>query len=255
MTDSSAQIDEALEALRTAIVRVVRDEQLRDRLTGLGNDQALSEWIKEVIHERRPFWIAFIEVDHFKETNDRFGYTNADILLEKIAEQLKLAATYFPQGLAAFRAHGDEFYLAGPLAADGLTDVPGALDHVRASIGRMKVRTAKPEDTMRCTVSIGWTSEAEARGGEREVRHKLELATAAAKHEGRDRVVRFTADLAKLDLVSLRSDCPKCHTSYSMSVPRSQLGGTAKLHCPNCGDPRDRPHVPEATEPKPGQEI
>lgn len=255
MTDSTAQIDDALEALRTAIVRVVRDEQLRDRLTGLGNDQALSEWIKEVIHEKRPFWIAFVEVDRFKETNDRFGYTNADILLEKIAEQLKLAATYFPHGLAAFRAHGDEFYLAGPLAADDPKDVAEALDHVRASIGRMKVRTAKPDDTMQCTVSVGWTSEAEARGGEREVRHTLELATAAAKHQGRDRVVRFTADLAKQDLVSLRSDCPKCHASYSVSVPRTRLAAVAKLYCPNCGEPRDRPHVPVPAVAKPGQEI
>lgn len=54
----------------------------------------------------------------FKEINDIFGYTNADTLLKRIAEQLT-TSSFFPHGVAAFRAHGDEFYLAGALLGYG----------------------------------------------------------------------------------------------------------------------------------------
>ena len=118
MTSSAEKIDEALRALREVVAEVVRDEQLRDQLTKLGNDHALTEWIKTTMARQTPFWIAFLEVDRFKEINDVFGYTNADTLLKRIAEQLTTASSYFPQGVTAFRAHGDEFYLAGALVED-----------------------------------------------------------------------------------------------------------------------------------------
>lgn len=257
MKDSSEPIEEALEALRAAVGQVVREEQLRDQLTGLGNDHALTEWIKGAIEQQAPFWIAFLEVDRFKEINDRYGYTNADTLLQKIAEQLTNAASYFPSGIVGFRAHGDEFYLVGSHQPDDdLADTESALNHIRESIGRMKVKVGGIDQPMSCTISVGWTISAEgAQEGERGLRHNLELATSAAKHRGRDQVVRFEASLTKADIVSLRSDCSKCHSSYSVSIPRTALTEEATLHCPNCGETRERPPVPEPKAEKDEPEI
>lgn len=244
MTGSSEKIEEALAALREAMSRVVREEQLRDQLTGLGNDQALTEWIKTQIDQQKPFWIAFLEVDRFKEINDAFGYTNADTLLQKIAEQLTLASSFFPNGVVPFRAHGDEFFLAGPLLAGDEDEVASALDHVKATIGRMKVRVLQVERLMQCTVSVGWTtSRDEAKGGQRGLRHNLELATSAAKHRGRDRVVRYGDDLLKSEVVSVRGDCGKCGSSFAASIPRGALAAEPTLYCPNCGASRPRPPI------------
>jgi diguanylate cyclase (GGDEF)-like protein len=257
VTDPSEPIEEALEALRSAVGRVVREEQLRDQLTGLGNDQALTEWIKGAIEQQDPFWTAFLEVDRFKEINDRYGYTNADTLLQKIAEQLSNAASYFPSGIVAFRAHGDEFYLVGRhLPDEDVADTESALNHIRESVGRMRVKVRGVDAPMSCTISVGWTTSADgAHEGERGLRHNLELATSAAKLRGRNQVVRFNASLSKNDVVSLRSDCSACHSSYSVSIPRSALTEAATLHCPNCGQTSERPPVPEPKIEKEEPEI
>lgn len=246
MTSSHEKIDEALGALREVVSQVVREEQLRDQLTKLGNDHALTDWITVTMDRQVPFWIAFLEVDRFKEINDIFGYTNADTLLKRIAEQLTTASSFFPHGVAAFRAHGDEFYLARALVDGEEDEIAAALDLVRASIGQMRIRVEGAPRLMSCTMSVGWTTSREqARGGERGLRHNLEVATAAAKHRGRDRVLRYSDDLHKADVISLRA-----------TIPRSALSADGKVRCPNCGEPGERPAIasPGAT-PQPHPDI
>ncbi len=256
MTASSERIDEALSSLRRVVSEVVRSEQLRDQLTGLGNDHALTEWIQARMTERDAFWIAFFEVDRFKEINDEFGYANADTLLQRIAEQLKIAASFFPNGVVPFRAHGDEFFLAGPLERAADAEIAGTLEHVKTSIGQMKVRVRDKPRPMVCTMSVGWTtSRDQAQGGERGLRHNLELATSEAKHLGRNRVVRYTDHLRKAEVVNLRRNCARCACSFSATIPRSALASDGRLHCPNCGDTMERPPVAPPAMPQSEPEI
>jgi GGDEF domain-containing protein len=87
MNDLHPEIEATIEQLRQVVWRTVRKEQLVDRLTKLGNDDALNEWIESQIRAG-DFWLAFVEVDRFKSINDEFSYQNADQLLLRIAHPL-----------------------------------------------------------------------------------------------------------------------------------------------------------------------
>ena len=86
-----------------------------DYLTGLGNrrnffEQADAE-IKRSQRYGHALTVAYIDIDHFKSINDRFGHTEGDILLKSVAKIIKsnIRAT----DLAA-RLGGDEFAVLLP---------------------------------------------------------------------------------------------------------------------------------------------
>ena len=148
------KLDAALDVLRREVEAVVREEQIRDQLTGLPNGFALSELLQSRIESNQEFWCAFVEVDYFKRINDQFSYEVADGLLQKIAKRLKAFEDYI-SGTIPIRAHGDEFYLFGPLTGEGIEErIHAALDRVREEISGISVPTEHGE--MRCTVSVGW---------------------------------------------------------------------------------------------------
>lgn len=246
-------VDEALTGLRTVLATAIREEQRRDQLTGLPNDQALAVWIQDRIDEGRAFWLAFIEVDRFKNINDKFGYEDADTLLIKLAYQLKSAAKdFFPIEPHAFRAHGDEFYLGGYLPeSNGEEQISRTLDQIRTCIGSIRVAFKSKKDLMTCTVSIGWlvskdllpTKEgdgAEQGLTEKRVRGSLELAVATAKIT-RDKCVRFDIGLNSRTTVEGRSDCEKCRAKFVVVIEVEQLCDE-ELWCPSCGQRLARPH-------------
>lgn len=256
MSSSSTdeKVGEALKQVRTLIEEIVRHEQLRDGLTGLPNDAALSVEIEDALASKRQFWCAFVEIDHFKRLNDAFGYQKADAMLEKVGEHLQLACAYFPEGAKAFRAHGDEFYLLGTLT-DGETAevISENLDRVRSSVEGVRLRAGPGAAVMQCTVSVGWATTAMLSGPDltaRGVRIVLESAVALAKRLGRNRVICFSEDARKSELRTVRDNCPTCHVAFTVDLPTEETR-TDDLFCPNCGDRIARPTVEPATKPTP----
>ena len=127
---SDQAVEQALSALRTAIGKRVEAEHLRDGLTNLGSDVALKEWLEEQIEDGTSFFIGFLEVDRFKTVNDKFGYQNADEFLKRLADELR----FFAKGnealeCVAFRAHGDEFYLAGRMPEEEASTLTDLFEH------------------------------------------------------------------------------------------------------------------------------
>ena len=86
-----------------------------DSLTGLGNRKAFQEQLAAEWHiastNHQPIALFFIDLDHFKEVNDRFGHDAGDALLKCIAERLR-SNLRGPDRL--FRLGGDEFTLLMP---------------------------------------------------------------------------------------------------------------------------------------------
>lgn len=244
----ASAVEDALEGLRGAIKQHVRAEQLRDKLTGLGNDDALTEWLDEQIENENTFWIAFIEVDRFKNLNDRFGYDNADLMLIELGQTLRGAAKSHLDGAVPFRAHGDEFYIAGGVLDPEI--ISRALEHLRNSVRLLRVPKAEPMDklsrpsVMECTVSIGWLASDELLETEqgltaRSVKSALERAVAAAKRE-RDTVIRFAPTMVKVETTDGRADWPECEARFSVTIPAKQRRA-AGLTCPNCASTVERP--------------
>ena len=87
----------------------------RDSLTGLGNRKAFLEQLKLALDEadqlQRPLALFYIDLDRFKEVNDRFGHDTGDELLTQIAERLRNSLRA-PDRI--YRLGGDEFTLLMP---------------------------------------------------------------------------------------------------------------------------------------------
>lgn len=123
-----AQLDEngALEGYcltaRDATANVVRERTLqvaasRDPLTGLCNRSSFAERLEVALRAPRTestFAVAYLDVDHFKRVNDRFGHDVGDRFLVELGRRLE--ACLGPADTVA-RLGGDEFALLIHLAA------------------------------------------------------------------------------------------------------------------------------------------
>jgi diguanylate cyclase (GGDEF)-like protein/putative nucleotidyltransferase with HDIG domain len=92
----------ALKAMRLA---------LTDPLTGLGNHRHFHERLQRDLDKAQaegfPLTLCLLDIDDFKQINDRFGHPVGDRVLAQVAARLR-------QGGEAFRLGGDEFALLLP---------------------------------------------------------------------------------------------------------------------------------------------
>ena len=141
-SDTRADIHsaESADLLASAFLRVtsranfingLHTESRTDPLTGLANRRSLMERIDmEMSHALRsdsPLTLAMLDLDHFKEFNDRYGHVAGDTVLRSVAAMM--ISNTRDQDLVA-RYGGEEFCLVLPD-----TDLIGGhhlLDHLRA---------------------------------------------------------------------------------------------------------------------------
>jgi len=86
-----------------------------DPLTGVPNSRAFLEQLDQELSRslryKHPFTVAYIDIDNFKEINDRFGHGEGDNLLQAVAQTVR--ASIRATDLVA-RIAGDEFTLLLP---------------------------------------------------------------------------------------------------------------------------------------------
>lgn len=128
-----------------------------DKLTGLKNRRFLQEQLEAQIEEynsnQKPFSLCMIDIDHFKNVNDRYGHLMGDYVLEKFASILKSQSR---KEDIITRYGGEEFVLLLPstetseaiIIADNLRESiahsPWEIGQITASIG---VATFTPTDS------------------------------------------------------------------------------------------------------------
>lgn len=169
--------------------RLYADTQLAartDGLTGLNNRRHLFE-IAGTEYERarryhRPFSILILDVDHFKQVNDRYGHRVGDQVLHSIARQC-LASLRTTDVIG--RYGGEEFAILLPE-----TELASALDvakRLRAFIADHATHTARGD--VASTISIGIS---EMKHSDRTTLDKLfeqaDDALFKAKNAGRNRI-------------------------------------------------------------------
>ncbi|MFE4467752.1 diguanylate cyclase domain-containing protein [Leifsonia sp. NPDC056824] len=84
---------------------------LVDHLTGLHNRRAFEHELERAIAEGQPGIVLFIDLDGFKEINDRYGHETGDTVLRAVADRLTGASR--DSDLIA-RLAGDEFVALSP---------------------------------------------------------------------------------------------------------------------------------------------
>ena len=165
--------------------RELRTLATRDGLTGLSNRRHfLAEAERLWRHARRsgePLTIAVLDLDHFKDTNDRHGHAGGDAVLCELATCLR--GTLRETDLVG-RLGGEEF---GVLLPD--TDLAGGevlLERLRERIASMAV--VFEGRSLPMSASIGLSRARSEDGGIVEALSRADRALYAAKRDGRNRV-------------------------------------------------------------------
>lgn len=160
----------------------------RDQLTGLASRHYLFQrgepLMRDTLREGRALSVLMIDVDHFKEYNDRFGHGAGDDCLRRIAGVIREAAEA-PDTIAA-RFGGEEFLMLLP--RHGRERALTKAERLRARVAGIP-GTDAPE-AHRISVSIGIATVA---GRDRPdldtLISRADEALYRAKHAGRNRVV------------------------------------------------------------------
>lgn len=196
VTVSSDQLDEAYSfavtmsetitlALSNLMLReALREEAIRDQLTGLFNRRYLEETLSVSLrhHQRtnEPLTVAMMDLDHFKLYNDRYGHEAGDAVLSKIGTLLRNSLR---GGDIACRYGGEELTII--LAGATLAQSFPRLDSIREMIMNLSIYSSGRK-LPALTVSIGI---AEAKLDETDtaaVLRRADVALYQAKQQGRN---------------------------------------------------------------------
>jgi diguanylate cyclase len=105
----------AVLALAGRITRLVRGlvtqdrwrrEAATDELTGLANRRSFAAELRATLASGRPYALLMVDLDRFKEVNDRHGHATGDRLLQHVARGFRGVV---PPGSVLARLGGDEF--------------------------------------------------------------------------------------------------------------------------------------------------
>ncbi len=172
MAELRAERDELVEAHSA-----VRQLAETDPLTGLPNRRAWERRIPALLalaaRTAEPAWLALLDLDGFKQINDRLGMNRGDQVLSQCAQSL--ASALRRDDLVA-RLGGDEF---------GILLVAVGEDRVLEIFERLRDSIAKGGEV---TASIGLTR-ADARASEAALLSAAEVAMRVAKRAGGNRVI------------------------------------------------------------------
>ena len=186
-SDAAARSAVAQRELRIELARLSSQwAQLatQDPLTGLGNRRALDHWMADhlpQVEHGAPLTLLLLDLDHFKQVNDRFGHGVGDEVLRRTAAVIQ--ASCRSRDLAV-RYGGEEFVLA--LASVDCGDAIAIAHRLRASLQAQPWGEVAPE--LCVSVSIG-VAEATETFDAAALLTLADRRLYAAKYGGRNQVV------------------------------------------------------------------
>jgi diguanylate cyclase (GGDEF)-like protein len=165
-----------------------REQARRDPLTGLRNRRYVDEHLPVLIgraqHDGGPLWAAVLDLDHFKQINDRCSHEIGDQVLVMVAALLADTVAGLGEDSAmAARLGGEEFLLV--LCGRGHAETLAVLERLRRRIAGHPWRQAVGD--LPVTVSIG-AAPAVAGSTQATLLAQADVQLYAAKRAGRNRV-------------------------------------------------------------------
>jgi diguanylate cyclase (GGDEF)-like protein len=150
--ESSRSLDRLRAEVDDYRSRLAKSERLStlDPLTSLANRRSFEEQLAANIRSGRHFSLILIDLDGFKDINDRFGHLAGDEVLKHFAARLQ---RQFPSADLVARWGGDEFAV---IITSGLRDAESRVHRIRrAALGQYQITIAKQTVMLAVDASIG----------------------------------------------------------------------------------------------------
>jgi diguanylate cyclase (GGDEF)-like protein/PAS domain S-box-containing protein len=184
---SSAAGQIALSIASLKLREALKDQSIRDPLTGLYNRRFMHDFLeRELLRARRtnrPFAVMFIDLDHFKRFNDSFGHDAGDFVLQSFT---KLLTSHFRGSDIICRYGGEEFALVLPDSS--LIDAEIRADDLRTKVRQLAI-SHRETALGPITCSVGIAEFPEDGSTAEELLRVADKFLYEAKTQGRDRSV------------------------------------------------------------------
>jgi diguanylate cyclase (GGDEF)-like protein len=192
-----ALVTERTQALETTNARL-RDIANRDSLTGLLNHRTCLEGVAALLEQTRrreeSTAVIMLDIDHFKEVNDRFGHQRGDRVLKKVAD---LLTAHTRSRDVCGRYGGEEFLLA--VGGIERTAARRLAERLRREIAGLAL--AGFEDcSLSASLGVAVTGSGVSTSAE-DLIGRADAALYAAKRRGRNRVELERVDYGQTDNV------------------------------------------------------
>lgn len=161
----------------------LRNQALRDALTGLYNRRFLEEMLERVCldaeRHKVPVSAIMVDLDHLKQINDKHGHGAGDAVLRDVAAAILSCLRGTD---VACRYGGEELAILLPDCS--LAKATGKAEQIRSQIAGLIGPAG-----VSVTASLGLASIPETSNGPSDLLPAADAALYAAKQQGRDRVV------------------------------------------------------------------
>ncbi|AIB14404.1 hypothetical protein ABAZ39_21035 (plasmid) [Azospirillum argentinense] len=192
ITSLSATLRDLVDGLTHRDAALVRLEDIayQDRLTGLPNRRYFEQYVEATTAGNGSAAFLYIDLDGFKPVNDRLGHDAGDLVLRQVGE--RLAACFRGDDVVA-RLGGDEFAAVLPQRAG--VEPPDLDGLARRIIEAVNEPVSVQGEAVRVGCSLGIALWPEDSPDVTETLRRADQALYQAKRAGRNRGIRWTADL------------------------------------------------------------
>lgn len=165
-----------------AAVKLRRSAEI-DALTGTMNRRTIDVWIERTFTDAertgRPVSVLFIDLDHFKSVNDRYGHACGDDCLRGVSTALRSVLS----DADMFGRYGGEEFIAVLPGRDG-AEARAVGERMRTAVENCEVR--HEGERVRLTVSIGIATRQRGEDTPAAAVARADKALYAAKRQGRN---------------------------------------------------------------------
>ncbi|HEX5755664.1 MAG TPA: biofilm regulation diguanylate cyclase SiaD [Arenimonas sp.] len=180
-----ARVSDRYQAMLRELNVALAHASTHDLLTGLANRRMLGERLRaeteRSMRSQSPLAVALVDIDHFKDLNERYGSDVGDRVLQALADAMRDKVREYD---LCGRWGGEEFLLLLP-STDG-EHAHGVLERVHTAVRAMPFADLQPAPQV--TVSIGVATMQIGETVDSLV-NRADDALLSAKREGRDRIV------------------------------------------------------------------
>jgi two-component system cell cycle response regulator len=161
---------------------------LTDDLTGLNNRRFLEAHFEEVVTmlapAAKPVSLMLLDVDKFKDINDKFGHSVGDVVLQGVSGRMQTSLRGFD---TAVRFGGEEFVVLMPNTPEAAA--LAAAERLCRTMNSKAISGSGDSGEVPVTVSIGLVTGVAGEAGLDELPHMADEALYEAKNAGRNRLV------------------------------------------------------------------